>query len=421
MDLRKAQRIVFGIVALFSSPAWCNEYETPFSLMQAEHAALAQSPEIKALQSKAQEFDEEAIAVKQLPDPHLRLGTINVPVDTFNFSQSPMTMIQIWLEQDFPRGKSLRYHAEQTRALSTAESKKKAVMRLQILQAVRISWLETYYWLHAKKIILNQKIIFKHLLEVTESLLANNKAQQKDVIRAQLELTELENRLLEIEQELITTRSELARWVGDKLARKALPEHLPTWHSLPSVTQMQSTIKQHPVLKTDSALILASRAEVHLAEQNYKPEFKTELAYDFRQGINFDGRKRSDFLTAQIRFDLPIFTRNRQDRTLKASKKNLSSTREDQISHYRQLKELLDIQSITWEQHKKRAALYEDSLIPEAKQYAEATMIAYQNAQTDFPTLARAYVRELNTELAGLREEVDRDIARANLLYLEGK
>ncbi|EHL31410.1 hypothetical protein LDG_6588 [Legionella drancourtii LLAP12] len=48
-------------------------------------------------------------------------------------------------------------------------------------------------------------------------------------------------------------------------------------------------------------------------------------------------------------------------------------------------------------------------------------MTAYQNFQTDFPTLARAYVRQLNTELEGLKVSVDRDVSRINLLYLQGK
>jgi outer membrane protein TolC len=421
MNLNQARRVMLSMIVLLSSPSWCSEYDVSFSLAEAENIALARSPELKSYQAKTEEFKQKSIAVNQLPDPHLRLGTINVPVDTFNFSQSPMTMIQVWLEQDFPRGKTLKYRAEQARDFSSVEVQKKEVMKLQILQSVRSSWLETYYWLQAEKIVQKQKVIFDHLLRVTESMLANNKAQQKDVIRAQLELTELEDRLLSIEQALVTARSELARWVGDTRASRALPTQLPVWPSPEVVTELQSSMKQHPVLKTDSALVLANRAEVRLAEQNYKPEFKTELAYDFRQGVNFDGRKRSDFITAQVRVDLPLFPGNRQDRTLKARQENLSSSREDQISHYRALKEVLDKQNIAWKQHNKRASLYKQSLIPEAKQYAEATMTAYQNALTDFPTLARAYVRELDTELAGLRVNIDRDLARINLLYLQGK
>ena len=145
------------------------------------------------------------------------------------------------------------------------------------------------------------------------------------------------------------------------------------------------------------------------------------MVYGYRQARNPDGSKLPDMLTAQVGMDLPIFPKNRQDRTLNASINNLSAAQEDQISHYRQLREALMTQLANWEQQQKSALLYRQQLIPEAKQYAEATMIAYQNTQTDFPTLARAYIRELNTELSGLKATVNQEIARVNLLYLQGK
>ena len=82
---------------------------------------------------------------------------------------------------------------------------------------------------------------------------------------------------------------------------------------------------------------------------------------------------------------------------------------------------MLKTQYAAWLDQKKSATLYQKQLMPEAKQYAEATLTAYQNAQTDFPNLARAYDRELKTELAGYKAAVARDVARANLLYLEEK
>ena len=74
-----------------------------------------------------------------------------------------------------------------------------------------------------------------------------------------------------------------------------------------------------------------------------------------------------------------------------------------------------------WQQAQKSTELYKKDLVPQSIQYAEATMSAYQNTQTDFPTLADAYIRELDTKLAGLKANIDRSNARVNLLYLEGK
>ena len=106
---------------------------------------------------------------------------------------------------------------------------------------------------------------------------------------------------------------------------------------------------------------------------------------------------------------------------LKASEENVLASEKDRMSHFRNLCELLNIQYTIWRQQQKSKDLYQTTLIPQAKQYAQATMTAYQNFQTDFPTLARAYVRQLNTELEGLEATVDGDVARINLLYLQGK
>jgi len=391
------------------------------TLSQAEQSALNQAPEIKSLHAKSEALNQSSIAAGQLSDPKFMLGAMNVPVDTFDLAQDAMTKIQAGIMQAFPRGHSLRYRSLEQQDLSHAEYEKSQETRVQILRDVRMSWLNLYYWLHASRIVSAQKKVFSHLVKVTESMLANNKAQQKDAIRAQLELTDLDNQLIEINQQIDTARAQLARWTDVSLAKQASPNQLPHWKIPPTLADLEDIIKHHPELRTDLAFIAASHAGVNLAEQQYKPGFTVGVAYGFRQGHNLDGGRRADFLTAQMSVDLPLFTHNRQDRRLKASEDTLVAREEKQMSHYRQLREVLKTQYAAWQQQRKSAWLYRQHLIPEAKQYVEATMTAYQNTLTDFPTLARAYVRELTTQLAGLKASVDRDVARVYLLYLQGK
>lgn len=392
------------------------------TLSEVEWVALHQAPELKSLDAKSKSLNQSAIAAGQLSDPQLRLGAMNVPVDTWSLSQEPMTQMQIGLMQAFPRGHSLRYRSLQEKDKGHAEYEKGQTMQVQILQNVRMSWLNLYYWLKAKKVVSDQKKVFQHLVKITESMLANNEAQQKDVIRAQLELTQLDNQLITINLQIDTARAQLARWVGVTLANHAYPNQLPQWKNPPSLVSFETIIKYHPRLRTDQAIIAANYAGVRFAEQQYKPGVAVGVGYGFSQAHDMlTNQKRSDVLSAQVSIDLPLFTNNRQDRRLKASEENLIASQEDQLSHYRQLNQLLKTQYATWQQQRKSVGLYRQHLIPEANQYAEATLIAYQNAQTDFPTLARAYFRELNTSLMGLKASVDCDEARINLLYLEGE
>lgn len=409
---------LFILVFMSIAPmAWTHA----ISLSEAESIALAHAPELKQLEAKQQAFEQSSIAAGQLSDPKLMLSAMNVPVDTFNLSQEGMTQLQVGLQQAFPRGHSLKYRSLKKHHLAQAELEKEQVMRAQILREVRIAWFNLYYWQKAKYIVRQQKKVFRHLVKVTESLLANNKIQQKDLIRAQLELTDLDNRLINVSQQIDTARIQLARWIGPTVAKRIHASQLPSFAKPPSLIDMGSLIKDHPALRTDSALISASYAGVKLAKQQYNPGFLIGVNYGFRQGHNMDSSRRADFLSAQMSLDLSLFPRNRQDRVLQASQKTFVASQENQQVHYRQLQEALKTHYTAWQKLRKSVHLYQRHLIPKAKQYAEATLVAYQNDQTDFPTLARSYVRELEIQLAGLQTVVARDKARINLFYLQGK
>ena len=396
-------------------------YAAPLTLKQAQAVALSQSPEIKSLQASRIALSQQAIAAGQLADPKLIVGAMNVPVDNFNFSQEPMTQIQFGLSQSFPRGHSLRYKTFHEQDLSLEKFYRQRQMRLQILRNVRMSWLNLYYWNHAKRIILKQKKIFIHLVKVTESMLANNKAHQKDVIGAQLELSELDNRLLEVNQKIAIARAALSRWIGQGLAQVANPTRLPRWPSPALASIVHNSIKMHPELRADSELIKANKANVELAKQQFWPGFSVGVVYGVRQGENVDGNKRADFLSTRLSMDLPIFAYNRQDRQLKASEESLVATKENQISDYRQLHEELIRQYAIWKEQGQSVRLFKNDLLPKAKHYAKASLAAYQNAQTDFQSLARAFVTELNTQLNQLQARVNQKLAQVNLLYLQGK
>lgn len=255
------------------------------TLHQAEQSALKQAPELQALRAKTRALKQSAIAANQLVDPKLMINAMNVPVNTFNFSQVPMTQVQLGLQQSIPRGQSLHYQSLQKLAMSRAEYQRERATKLFILREVRLDWLNLYVWLQTKRIVNTQKKVFSHLVKVTESMLANNKTQQKDVIRAHLELVDINNRLININQQIDIARVQLKRWIGSRLAQQAHPKRVPTWSNPSATKTLLKILKRHPELKTDAALIDSSRASLRFAEQQYKPGYKVTLAYGFRQEI----------------------------------------------------------------------------------------------------------------------------------------
>jgi hypothetical protein len=65
--------------------------------------------------------------------------------------------------------------------------------------------------------------------------------------------------------------------------------------------------------------------------------------------------------------------------------------------------------------------LFEQRTIAEAKMNVDSTLSAYQNDVTDFTTLMRSYLTELETRLEMLRVRIEKAKVQSKLLYLMGE
>lgn len=422
-SMRKSWRfaIAYGLYLTISSPVSLAT-EQSLTLIRAEQLALHKAPELAQQQAIMTSLEESAIAARQLPDPKLHAGLVNVPTDTFDLDQENMTQMKVGVMQAFPKGKTRYYSGKQLNSMAAATLFKRKDAALMIKRTVRKLWLELFYWQQARSIVAADKNYFQHLVKITESLLSVGKKNQYELLRSQIGLDQLDNRLIEIDQQLNTTRAALGRWIGEAAANLSLPKRLPRFAGLPSFAALEKQLQQHPLLNADGQTIQAKQYAVALAKQQYKPGFNLDLSYSHRQGDNpATGNKRPDFVGAQVNIDLPIFPGNRQTRTVNASMAKLSATHLARKKDYLELKRQLNQAHKNWLLLNKRIALYNNKLIPKAKIYAKSTLIAYENDQTDFPTVMQAYIAELDTSLNSLRAKIDLANLRIDLLYLQGK
>jgi hypothetical protein len=114
------------------------------NLKQAEQLAIQSDPSIEAYKATSQSFVDESVADDTLPDPILRFGAVNVPVDTFDLDQEQMTQVKVGIVQNFPRGNVLSIKQQQSRYLSRAAMSMADDAQLQIIRDVRETYLMKY-------------------------------------------------------------------------------------------------------------------------------------------------------------------------------------------------------------------------------------------------------------------------------------
>jgi outer membrane protein TolC len=412
--------VLFVVLCQFNSYVFADKI--PLSLPEAEQLAINQAPELQRLKANAGALEEQSVADGQLSDPQLIVGAANVPTNSFSFTQDDMTMVNVGLQQSFPRGHSLAMKSKQTRALATAEHRKVQEQAAMLIRNIRETWLDLYYWTHVAHVINENRTIYRRLLKSTESQYVSSKASQSDLLQLKVEVSRLNDQSVQTEQRIDVLRAQLGRWLGENPANRPLTRMLPMWSNPPPIDVMKQRLQDHPLLKIDLANIEAAHDQVAYAKEQYKPGWMLGVGYGARQGTYMDGSgmRRSNFVGAQVTVDLPFFTGNRQDKTLRASAYQLQASELDREIHYKDLIKELTVQYAMWHSLSQRDSLYHKQLLPEARQNSKAALLAYQNTTTDLTTVLRAFSNNLTIQLEQLQVQVERAKARAALLYLEG-
>lgn len=382
--------------------------------------ALLDDPAIKAMQTRASAISDAAVADGQLPDPQLKTGLYNLPVDDFDIDREPTTQLRLGLVQAFPRGKTLHYKQQQTEWLAQAEMANSEITGRKLVRDVRKHFLELYYQVQAEQVVRESRKLFAQLVDITQAHYASGRVSQQDVLSASLELYRLDDRTTRILNEADKGRAALMKWIGDA-ALLPIDDQFPELPKLPSKEEIATALPEHPLIRTETAKLAASKRKIQIANEQYKPGWSAGLEYRKRFGDDPDGDSRADMMAAMVTVDLPLFTKNRQDKRLSASVQMAESAQLTRDDRLRELKLMLDTDYANWSRLGERASLYKGELMRDAAANVQASLKAYQSGVTEFTTLMRARITDLDVRLQDLRVRVDRAKSQANLLYIAGE
>ncbi|MGD8808782.1 MAG: TolC family protein [Gammaproteobacteria bacterium] len=420
--LRAPERLARAICAtasLAAASAALAQRDVTLTLAEAERIALEDEPGQAAYLARAEALEEQSVAAEQLPDPRLRVGLANYPIESGGFSTEAMTQAQIGIQQSFPPANSRAHGAQRFTSLAQEMTETADARSRDVLAGVRTAWLESWYWERAAAIVLESRPFFAELAEITRSLYSVGTRDQQDVLRSELELSRLDDRLIEINRQRARARASLAQWLPDQ-AERPISESLPAWNAIPPLEEMRARLDSHPAIRAADARIDAREAGIELARDRYKSGWMLDVAYGYRDGIQPSGVPRSDMLSVGFVIDLPFFRNNRQDRALAAAFSERRAASETREQLRRRLVSELEAEHAHWRDLTRRLELYDRQILVQTSDHAQAALLAYQSEAGDFADVMRAYIDELNTRLDYLRLQVERTQSYAVLANLGG-
>lgn len=393
--------------------------DEPLELTQAERIALEAEPGQQALAARADALAHRAEVAAALPQPELRIGLNNYPIQSGSFSTEGMTNASLGIRQAFPPGQTLKLERERFEWEAAAVGEAADHRADEIRRKTREAWLDVYYWQEAAAQVEATRPFFADLLTVTESLYSVGRKTRQDVLRAELELSRLEDRLIDIGRSEAMARARLAEWVG-AAADRTVAGTLPAWDAVPPLTEFVTSLDAHPRLRAADADLEARRTAVSLATERRKPGWALDVGYAYREGQLNTGEPRSDFVTVGVTMGLP-FTRSKAvDGKLTAALRERSAAEFDRDRERRALESTLRAEHARFTELSRRLALFEERILAQVREHAAAALDAYRSDTADFADVMRAYIDDLDTRTEFLRLSTERAMSYAALAYLGG-
>ena len=416
---------------------------TPAAALDLQEAvALAQrnDPWLQASAWREEAMSAQAVAAGALPDPTVEMGFANLPTDTFDFDQEAMTQFKVGVAQSFPRGDTRALSQRRLDVLAEQFPHQREERRARLAVDVTVTWLEAYRARRSISLIEQDRELFEQLVDVAQSSYASamGRTRQQDLVRAQLEVTRLEDRLAVLHQRLETAQARLREWLwpsGDPGGWAAAGSISSTGPELPALQlrhpelfaegealaprRLAPLLDQHPVIQGLDSKIEAGSVEVQLARQKYRPQWKVNASYGYREGNPHDGPDRPDFFSIGVGFDLPLFTSNLQDREVQSAIAGTEALRTDRTLALRALLAGFEAEYARLQRLDQRRALYQTRLLREMEAQAEASLSAYTSDDGDFAEVVRSRIAELNARIEALDIDTERlqTIARLNYFF----
>ena len=408
-----------GLPMLVLSCAAFPQGISTLTLAEAERLAIERDAVLHQLAAESLAMRERSVAEGQLMDPKLRVGAVNVPVDSFSLDDDEMTMLEVGVSQEFPAGqtrKLARRRMEQSAAATEAVAGDR---RRTVQREVRRVWIELAYLARARELVASQADWVEQMRASARARYASGEGRQLELLQAGLDVAMLKEQQLDLDRDTAMRRAQLQRWLGDEDAARAGPFTLPARAEPEPLAVLEERLLEHPAQVDFERRIDAAQSAAELAQQAKKPGWMLDVSYGFRDG-SMGGESLTDMLSAMVSIDLPLFRANRQDREVAAARAELRGLHDMHEDHQREMRAML---AEAWNLVDRTGELeryYESELVPLAQQSIEAAFVAYRSnrAMVDEVILARRTA--LDTWLKHLRLSADRAQAQYDLDYLVG-
>ncbi|MGH7820898.1 MAG: TolC family protein, partial [Candidatus Binatia bacterium] len=370
---------VFGSVLAVVSLADGEDGQDTLRLDDVIDQARRENPAIRAAGERATAATHVPSRVSAYDDPILSHEAWNAP-ESFRIDQADNNISKLTQRIPFPGKRTV------ARAIAEHDSERAhealGQTELEVIAAVKRAYYELWQAHQNLLIYSRDKDLVQRFAQIAERKYAVGQVSQPDVLKAQVELTRLINRVTTETLAVDSARAELnallSRSPDEPLGVPEDPAPPRLDQPLDGLTER--ALRDRPEIRAQAAAVEREEAKVKMAKLDYLPDFELSLS----RFINFESRNG---FGAMASVSIPIAYKYKYDAALAEARAELAAARAE-------LRQLEDRARREVKQGFLRAQtallqldLFVGTHIPQSEQALEASDIGYRTGKIDFLSL----------------------------------
>lgn len=377
--------------------------------------ALDKSPEAKSALHTIKALEHRVPQALALPDPTVAVGWAGklAPFDTMSGDASSYRGITV--SEQFPTAGKLKLQASMAQKDVEAAQTDHEAIRRRITAEVKAAYYDYFFYAKAIEATQQNMELLEKLSKIAEAQYRVGKAMQQDVLRSQVEISMLVEKLTELEQQKATAQARINAYL------QRSPESL-----LPSAGEVEPREIRYSLdelydlaLKNDTdaeraqKMIDRSQLGVTLAQKQYRPDIG--VSYMFQQRT-----AQPDMNGVTVSVNIPVFYKSKQRQAVAEAAENVTSAEKMRENRLNEVRFELKQQYLSAQAADRLLSLYSKGIVPQSSLALESSMADYQVGKVDFLSLLANFTTVLNYETDYYRQLADYLTAIARMESLTG-
>ena len=353
-----------------------------------------------------------------LPDPQIILQQLNVgsPRPFAGYSNSDFAYLGFGISQDIPYPGKLRLRGEAAARDADAAQEHFDSVRRTVIEQLKAAYFRLAYIQSTLSILDRNGKLLEQIEKIAEAHYRVGQGSQAEVLKAQLQRTELLREIAMHHQEMASLEARLKQVLNRAPDSADIETETLTETPLPYTSdELLARVRTaNPEVGGEQQMVRRQSVQVEMARKDAYPDFNVQYMWQHT------GPQFRDYYMMTLGVKVPIFRSRKQQPEVAQAVEELNRSRRDYEAAVQQAYFDVRDQYLAARTGDELLKIYREGLIPQATAAFQAGLAAYQSNRMDLQAVLSSFLDVLNYDKEYWRTLAEHEIALAQLERLTG-